>query len=115
MIVASLIKEHTVNFALSGNSYGPCNFSLRKTYSTESFSGLIEFDSKWQRIFVTSLTFLLDQATPANNDISVVTKRKLHGLSMFAVKAKIYGVLYNQASSIAFDETSSYCSALKSS
>ena len=31
---------------------------------------------------------------------------------MFAVKAKIYGVLYNQASSIAFDETSSYWSAL---
>ena len=34
---------------------------------------------------------------------------------MFAVKAKIYGVLYNQVSSIAFDETSSYWSALKSS
>ena len=34
---------------------------------------------------------------------------------MFVVKAKIYGVLYNQASSIAFDETSSYWSALKSS
>ena len=34
---------------------------------------------------------------------------------MFAVKAKIYGVLYNQASSIAFDETSSYWSALTSS
>ena len=39
----------------------------------------------------------------------------LHGPSMFAVKAKIYGVLYIQASSIAFDETSSYWSALKSS
>ena len=34
---------------------------------------------------------------------------------MFAVKAKIYGRLYNQASSIAFDETSSYWSALKCS
>ena len=35
-----------------------------KTYSTESSSGLIEFefDSNWQRIFVTALTFLLDQA-----------------------------------------------------
>ena len=43
------------------------------------------------------------------------TYAKLHGPSMFAVKAKIYGVLYNQASSIAFDETSSYWSALKSS
>ena len=39
----------------------------------------------------------------------------LHGPSMSVVKAKIYGVLYNQASSIAFDETSSYWSALKSS
>ena len=27
---------------------------------------------------------------------------------MFAIKAKIYGVLYKQSSSIAFDETSSY-------
>ena len=34
---------------------------------------------------------------------------------MFDVKAKIYGVIYNQPSSIAFDETSSYWSALKSS
>ena len=33
---------------------------------------------------------------------------------MLAVKAKIYGVLYKQYSSIAFDETSSYWSALKS-
>ena len=32
---------------------------------------------------------------------------------MFAGKTKIYGVLYNQSSSIAFDETSSYWSALK--
>ena len=39
----------------------------------------------------------------------------LHGPSMLAVRAKIYGVLYNQASSIAFDETSSYWSALKRS
>ena len=39
--------------------------------------------------------------------------RVLHGPSMLAVKAKIYGVLYKQSSSIAFDETSSYWSALK--
>ena len=32
---------------------------------------------------------------------------------MFAVMAKIYGVIYKQSSSIAFDETSSYWSALK--
>ena len=38
---------------------------------------------------------------------------ELHGPSMFAVKAKIYGLLYNQSTSIAFDETSSYWSAPK--
>ena len=38
---------------------------------------------------------------------------KLHGLSMFAVKAKIYGVIYNQSRSIAFDETSSCWSEQK--
>ena len=32
-----------------------------KTYSTESSGGLIEFDSNWQRIFVTALKFNLDQ------------------------------------------------------
>ena len=31
---------------------------------------------------------------------------------MYAVKAKIYGVLFKQSSSNAFDETSSYWSAL---
>ena len=35
-----------------------------KTYSTKSSSGLIEFDSNWQHIFVTALTFRLDQAIP---------------------------------------------------
>ena len=33
---------------------------------------------------------------------------------MFAVKVKIYGVLYKQSNSIAFDETSSYWSEPKS-
>ena len=33
---------------------------------------------------------------------------RLHSLSLFAVKAKIYGELYKQSSAIAFDETSSY-------
>ena len=37
----------------------------------------------------------------------------LYGPSMFAVKAKIYGVFYNQSSSIASDERSSYWSAPK--
>ena len=44
-----------------------------------------------------------------------VKTKILHGLSMLGVKAKIYGVLYKQSSSIAFNETSSYWSALKSS
>ena len=48
-------------------------------------------------------------------NINIGNEFKLHGPSMFAVKAKIYRVLYNQASSIAFDETFSYWSALKSS
>ena len=39
--------------------------------------------------------------------------QRLHGPSVFAVKTKIYGVLYNQSTSIAFDETSSYWSAPK--
>ena len=34
---------------------------------------------------------------------------------MFAIKAKIYGVLYKQSSSIAFDETSNYWSVPKNS
>ena len=57
-----------------------------------------------------------NQETTCNNVIGAIKKLyKLHGPSIFAVKAKIYGVLYNQASSIAFGETSSYWSALKSS
>ena len=63
--------------------------------------------------------------TIINPDVSLLMKHlvigqhqkapNLHGPYMFAVKAKIDGVLYNQSSSIAFDETSSYWSALKSS
>ena len=34
---------------------------------------------------------------------------------MFAVNAKMYGVLYNQSSSIAFDETFSNCQRQKAS
>ena len=38
-----------------------------KTYSIEFSCGLIEFDSDWQRIFVTALTFHLDQAIRMSN------------------------------------------------
>ena len=41
--------------------------------------------------------------------------KKLHGPSIFAVKAKIYGGLFNQSISTAFGETSIYWSAPKSS
>ena len=46
--------------------------------------------------------------------VYVIHTMELHGPSMFAVKVKIYGALHNQSSSIAFDETSPYWSALKS-
>ena len=46
---------------------------------------------------------------------SMPHRMKLHGPSMFAIKAKIYEVLYIQSSSIAFDETSSYWPAPKNS
>ena len=36
----------------------------------------------------------------------IKTATESHGSSMFAVKAKMYGVHYYQSSSIAFDETS---------
>ena len=41
-----------------------------QTYSTEFSSGLVEFDSNWQLIFVTALTFRLDQAITMNLIIS---------------------------------------------
>ena len=56
----------------------------------------------------------LTQVDYATHRPTVLVGVVLHGPSMFAVKAKIDGVLDNQASSIAFDETSSYWSALKS-
>ena len=52
---------------------------------------------------------------PYFQQVAIIFFLLLYGLSMFAVKATIYGVLYHQASSIAFDETSSYWTALKSS
>ena len=45
-----------------------------KTYSTEFSCGLIEFDSDWQHIFVTALTFHLDQA-----------------IALEALRVKVYG------------------------
>ena len=55
------------------------------------------------------------QVPATDIDSYLVQLKQLHGPSMFAFRAKIYGVLYNQASSIAFHETSSYLSALKRS
>ena len=53
--------------------------------------------------------------TLSGQSITAFYPCQLHGPSMFAVKAKIYGALYKQSSSIAFDETSSYWSAPKNS
>ena len=44
-----------------------------KTYSTKSSSGLIEFDSNWQRIYVTAMTFVLDQAISTVRTLSFRT------------------------------------------
>ena len=41
MIVASLIIEHTVNFALSGNSHGPCNLYGRIVLQQIFYKSLI--------------------------------------------------------------------------
>ena len=46
--------------------------------------------------------------------LSLLMKHLVIGQRIKATKAKIYGVLYNQSSSIAFDEASSYWSAPKS-
>ena len=46
---------------------------------------------------------------------NIIKYMELHGPTMFAIKAKVYGVIYKQSSSIAFDETFSYWLALKSS
>ena len=46
-------------------------------------------------------------------DLPIFKHITLHRPSIFAIKAKIYGALYKQSSSIAFDETSSYWLALK--
>ena len=39
---------------------------MQNLFVTDSSNGLIDFDSNWQCIFVTALTFLLDQAIRRN-------------------------------------------------
>ena len=68
--------------------------------------------------FIMSLLYLFHM--PLSQWLSVKIDRKhtvckLHGPSMFTIKAKIYGVLSNRSSSITFDETSSHWSGPKSS
>ena len=53
-----------------------------KTYSTESSSGLVEIDSNWQRIFVTALTFRLDQAISGMRDNVVSVSLALDTLKL---------------------------------
>ena len=54
-----------------------------KTYSTEFSCGLIEFDSDWQRIFVTALTFHLDQAIPSS---------KISNSILYTLLIKVFGL-----------------------
>ena len=53
--------------------------------------------------------------SPGDDGWAPSGKLTSHSPSMFAVKVKIYGVLYNRSSSFTFDKTSSYWSAPKTS
>ena len=64
----------------------------------------------WSTVFI---TFIFSNNRLPLKNLNIIFNDRLHGPSMFAVKANIFGVLYNQSSSIAFDETSSYWSAQK--
>ena len=75
----------------------------------QTFSIVINFNcSKSQQAETSLKLFAILKSYARTNRHTVNSLRELHGWSMFAVKAKIYGVLYKQSSSIAFDETSSY-------
>ena len=60
-----------------------------KTYSTESSSGLIEFDSNWQRIFVTALTFHLDRAIQSKETSLLYASMVYYKIAFESLK-KIY-------------------------
>ena len=62
-----------------------------KTYSTESSSGLIEFDSNCQHIFVTALTFHLDQAIAISQMFNHV---QLHVHWMHLLNTRICRYIY---------------------
>ena len=100
--------SQTLDFLRARRAPYPLGQALRQyAYSSYGFisrdCGLIEQECQ-------------DKQQQNVEEISMVAAPdKLHGPSMFAIKAKIYGVLYKQSSSIAFDETSCYWSALKSS
>ena len=59
--------------------------------------------------------YMLDESICHFRVVGSILALLLHGPSIFVVRAKTYGVLYNQASSMAFDETSRYWSTLKRS
>ena len=61
------------------------------------------------------MTFYFRHACPKKIVKTCLLHSLLHGPSMFAVKAKNYAVLYDQAGAITSDVPSSYWSALKSS
>ena len=89
------------NVALECDSVG------HNTSTTAIYFSLLsaDFVDNWLKSYIAS-----------SKRVKVIsTNFKLHGPSMFAIKAKIYEVLYKQSGSIAFDETSSYWSAPKNS
>ena len=72
-------------------------------------------DKSYKRDIIVLISFPIPFVS-TSFQVNIGKEMSLPGFrNCMAAKAKIYGVLYNQASSIAFDETSSYWSALKSS
>ena len=88
--------------------------NLGSSFQYEIDEMIFSVDEKqliYSNIYTNDIVFFDHKAGKKVN----VIKGKLHGPSMFDIKAKIYGVLYKQSSSMAFDETSSYWSVPKTS
>ena len=110
-----IIKKYDALAVLSPDPTTPPYFrKARAKYASQSFSQSANEFYHWHitETEILSLNFSMAKQALLNIDMCF-TARILHGPSMFTFKAKIYGVLYKQSSSIAFDETSSYWSALK--
>ena len=87
-------------------------FSEGRLYVTYLFTRLVEARLVQLALFHSGK--MRNVTSWENYEKSTWFSFQLHCPSMLAVKAKIYGVLYKQSSSIDIDETSSYWSALES-